>query len=103
MKKEEFVRKSIEKMLRNLVEQVLTSKEYAKKYYERPDKEDIEKNIDEIVRKVSKLVVEKLKERGFLDDKEPTRQEFSEIIRSSLDEILREKDESENNSKPETD
>ena len=76
------------KTMRELVKNTLSSKELAKQYLTNPNKKDIDREIDELTIKATDIFIQKLKAKGYLEDKEPTEEEFGELLKEAINECF---------------
>jgi hypothetical protein len=88
MTKEEFYRKITSKTMRELVKNALSGKELAKSYLTNPNKKDIDKKIDELTGRATDIFILKLKEKGYLEGKEPTEEEFGKLLKEAIKECF---------------
>ena len=90
--KEAYYRKVMWKNIRQMTKAYLDSKEMAQKYLTRNDKKEIDEKVNELALKATDTFILKLKEGGYLEDKEPTQEEFGKLLKKSIEECFGDKD-----------
>lgn len=95
--KEEFYRKVMWKTIKEMVKAYLSTREMSQKYLMRDDKREIDQKVDELSQKVTNAFIMKLKEKGYLENKEPSQEEFGKLLKDSIKESISEPN--ENNTK----
>jgi len=94
IEREEYLRKVMEKTVRNTVQTLLRTEEFSKRFLTRPDISDVDKEIEKISNEIMDAFILELKKNGYLDgSKEPTQKEFESIFKSIIDKYFGEKSE----------
>jgi hypothetical protein len=100
MNKEEYFRNILKGTIRNTVQTLLRTREFSKRFLVREDQKDIDKEIEKISNEIMDKFLAKLKEEGYLEeDKEPSKNEFEKLLKSTINEYFGETSESKSDSK----
>jgi len=94
--KEEYFRNIMKNTIKDSVQTLLRTREFSKRFLIREDQKDIDKEIDRISEEIMTRFISKLSEKGYLENgNDPSETEFASILKSTIDEYLGEKSESD--------
>lgn len=96
MDKEDYFRNIMGNTVKNMVQTLLRTGEFSKRFLTRDDQKDIDEEISRISDEIMIRFIVKLSERGYLENgKEPSESEFRALLKSTIDEYFGEKSESD--------